>query len=101
MASSWVSRSIARLETRLRSIENADVQLVSRTDDEVDQEELFARVSALVALLDQQPAFALALPDALQGPGAVELLALERDHGERLLDRHLLAAAEFTDCIVL
>lgn len=37
----------ARLEQRLRAIEHADVQLASRTGDAVDQDELFARVSAL------------------------------------------------------
>ena len=37
----------ARLEQRLRAIEHADVQLASRTGGGVDQDELFARVSAL------------------------------------------------------
>ena len=37
----------ARLEQRLRAIEHADVQLASRTGDGIDQDELFARVSAL------------------------------------------------------
>ena len=42
-----VSRAeFARLEQRLRAIEHADVQLASRTGG-VDQDELFARVSAL------------------------------------------------------
>jgi hypothetical protein len=36
----------ARLEARLRSIENADVQLASRTGH-VDQDELFTRISAI------------------------------------------------------
>lgn len=37
----------ARLAERLRAIEHADVQLASRTGREIDQDELFARVSAL------------------------------------------------------
>jgi len=37
----------SRLEQRLRAIEHADVQLASRTGGGVDQDELFARVSAL------------------------------------------------------
>jgi hypothetical protein len=37
----------ARLEQRLRSIENADVQLASRTGPEVVPDELFARVNVL------------------------------------------------------
>lgn len=36
-----------RLAERLRAIEHADVQLASRTGREIDQDELFARVSAL------------------------------------------------------
>jgi hypothetical protein len=37
----------ARLEARLRSLERADVQLASRSGAGVDQDELFARVSAI------------------------------------------------------
>ena len=38
----------ARLEARLQSMESADVQLASRTGRAVDQDELLARVSALI-----------------------------------------------------
>lgn len=37
----------ARLEARLRSVENADVQLASRSGPGVDQNEIFARISAI------------------------------------------------------